>query len=365
MTKGSEAMFLENAWQVAAHASQLRGEALLSRRLLGRSVLLFRRQDGTPVAMQDRCPHRSVPLSAGIRIGDEIQCSYHGLRFSPDGRCTHAPGQTNLPPAARLQTYPVLERYGHVWMWMGAPELAHPALLPPLPWLEDGGWAVTSGYLHFGCGHQLVTDNLLDLSHESYLHERTIGNARRQTIADFPVRTTQEAFHLVRAHREMPGISPPPFFATILETTGPIDRWQTAIYAPPGLNMTEAGVLPAGGDRSRAFVSRIMHLLTPETDRTTHYFWALARNYRLADAALDDVIARALEATFKEDKAMLELQQATLSELEAPRVPGFALRVDDAPLRARRLFAAACRRESEEAAHVAPPSDLLAAEGRE
>lgn len=338
--------FITNVWQVAAHAAEL-GAKPLARRILDVPVLLYRLSDRSLAALLDRCPHRRVPLSSGQRLGDEIQCGYHGLRFAADGRCVHAPGQTDIPANANATSFPIAERYDLAWIWMGDPALADPALIPDLPFLADPEWVSVGGYMHFGCNHQLVTDNLLDLSHESYIHEGTIGNAQAETIADFPAKVSVEDRRIVRVHREMPGITPPPFYAMILETNQPIDRWQTAVYAPPALNMTEAGVQHAGLPRASASLHRAMHLLTPETERSTHYFWVVTRNFRQNDRTLDEAIQRGLYATFEEDREMLELQQAGIDEESGGTIPGFALRVDDGPLRARRIHASLLKAEQD------------------
>lgn len=225
-------MWLRNSWYVAGFANEI-GERPLARRILGDSVLLYRLSDGKAVALQNRCPHRLVPLSLGQRVGDEIQCRYHGLKFAGDGRCTFIPGQSVIPPNARAVSFPLVERHGLAWIWIGRAELASETAIPDLPWLGDPHWRQSPGYHHFECDYRLMTDNLLDLSHETYVHRHTIGNQAAQSIADFPVEITVEDGVIIRVHREMPGIDPPPFFAMILKSSQPIDRWQTAIYMPP------------------------------------------------------------------------------------------------------------------------------------
>jgi vanillate O-demethylase monooxygenase subunit len=279
-----------------------------------------------------------VPLSHGQRIGDEIQCNYHGLKFGSDGRCTFIPGQQTIPSNARAITYPLVERQGLAWVWIGSAELASDASIPDFPWMDDPHWKQSPGYHHFDCDFRLMTDNLLDLSHETYVHHHTIGNRAAQTIADFPVGVSVEDAAIIRVHREMPNIDPPPFFAMILRTEKPIDRWQTAVYMPPGIHMTEAGVHLSGSARSTASVSRVMHLLTPETNATTHYFWSVVRNYHIEDDAMTEAVRKSVGATFDEDKAILELQQKAVDEAQESTLPRFALKLDEAPLRARRML---------------------------
>jgi len=123
--------FLWNAWHVGAMSSEVDTEGLFARRLLDVPVLFYRQQSsGIPVAMLDRCPHRFAYLSKGRRVGDEVQCLYHGLRFAADGRCTRSPYQDAPPAGAQVQTFPVIERHKMLWIWMGDATLADPATIP-------------------------------------------------------------------------------------------------------------------------------------------------------------------------------------------------------------------------------------------
>ena len=352
--------FLRNCWQVAAFSDEL-AEPLLPRRICGEEILFYRASTGAVVAMRDMCPHRLVPLSLGKRRGDAIECGYHGLCFGADGACVQIPGQAQIPAAARVHTYPTIERYGMAWIWLGEVDLADPALLPDLHWTEDPGWTTGTGYLHFGANYRLVTDNLLDLSHETYIHGNTIGNGHDQSIAQYPVNASIELGRLVRAHREMPAIAPPPFFAMLLAHHGKveqIDRWQSAVYLPPGINMTDVGVYPVGTPRNEAVMLRVLHLLTPESEHSTHYFWSMCRNAELGNADLTARANLAVDATFNEDREMLEAQQRNVSAHPHAALPGIAVRVDAAPLHARRLLAALIDAEHANPRAVAAPVPL-------
>ena len=348
--------WIRNSWQVAAYANEIERE-LLSRRICDEPIVFFRTGDGRVVAMQDRCPHRLVPLSRGQLIEDSIRCGYHGLTFGPDGSCRHVPGGEQVPPQAKVRLFPVVERYNLVWTWVGEADLADPTLVPDVLWLDHPDWTPSTGYHHMGCNFRLVTDNLLDLSHESYIHKHTIGNA---AVADSPVHVRLDRQRVIRAHREMPNIEPPPFFSKLLGYDGRIDRWQTAIYMPPGIHVTEAGFYPVGGDRKKAFVHRVLHLLTPETEHSAHYFWATCRNYRRDEADLTQYTVDATIFTFNEDKAMLEVQQKELLRLGEPDVPQVTIRVDAAPIQARKLLARGVDAELADRRHVQAPIPLIA-----
>lgn len=337
--------YLRNCWYVAAFGSELGDSAILARRVLGMPLLLYRTADGDIAALYDQCPHRLVPLSLGGRVGDAIRCGYHGMVFGAGGRCSHIPGQTLIAPAARVRTFPAIERHGHIWLWPGDPALADPHAIPHLPWAECAGWDAVQGYLHIAADYRLLSDNLLDLSHESYVHEGTIGNRTAETIADYPAKVSIAAKTVVQAEREMLDIEPPPWFARVMGNSDRIDRWQTAIWAAPAINITDTAVAPAGAGRAGAAVGRILHLLTPETPRSTHYFWSVNRNYAIGDNAMSAAVRQAICDTFEEDRTVLERQQDRIDETGLP-VPQLALKVDDAPLRARRLLADRLRREA-------------------
>jgi len=361
---GQISVFLRNCWYVGAWADELAGaDAKLTRRILNEPVLLWRTRQRELVAFLDQCPHRLVPLSAGTRVGDAIQCGYHGMTFGPDGRCVHIPGQEKIPDTARVTTYPVCERHGLIWIWMGQRDLVDEELIPNIPWALLENWSAAPGYTHVSADYRLLTDNLLDLSHENYIHGGTIANSAEETIAAYPVKVSVSDRQVLRAHREMSNILPPPMFAMMMGAAGRIDRWQTAIWTAPALNITDVGAYAVGGRREDAFVARILHMLTPETQASTHYFWAHCRKFRLEDSALTASITAAHHRTFDEDKEMLELQQRSLTETGAS-VPKVALRVDEAPLRARRLLSALIKKEEETPSRVMPKIENIFSEER-
>ncbi|MDE0056678.1 MAG: Rieske 2Fe-2S domain-containing protein, partial [Defluviicoccus sp.] len=132
-------MYLRNCWYVAAWDHELDG-GFLARTILDRPVVLFRGPDGAPHALEDRCCHRSMPLSEGRLLEETVQCGYHGLEFAFDGRCVRVPGQSTIPPGARVRAWPVVERWRWVWIWMGDPDAADPDLIPDYHWNDDPEW---------------------------------------------------------------------------------------------------------------------------------------------------------------------------------------------------------------------------------
>src|SRR5215813_10997074 len=169
-------MFIKNFWYVAAYDHEVAREPF-GRMILGEPIVFFRKEDGTPAALEDRCVHRHLPLSMGKLVGDHLQCHYHGLRYDCTGRCVKVPGQNTIPPSAQVKSYPVVERYRWLWIWMGDPALADPDKITDFHWLDDPNWGAKGSYLHVKANWQLIVDNLLDLTHLAFVHESTIGNA--------------------------------------------------------------------------------------------------------------------------------------------------------------------------------------------
>jgi vanillate monooxygenase len=282
-------------------------------------------------------------LSLGRVSGEQIQCGYHGLCFDADGRCVRVPGQETVPQRARVRTYPLVERHSFAWIWLGDAARADAGTIPDVHWCDDPGWAAADGYHHFGANYQLVNDNLLDLSHESFVHEDTIGN---EAVAEAPFHVSLEG-ERVRMHRDMYDMEAPPFYRRTTGFNGRIDRWHTNTFTPPGLHVIENGSMPAGSkDRSAALERKVLNLITPETTTSTHYFWAIVRQFRLDDRELTDYIRDGIRQTFNQDKAVLEAQQRAIGgDPDRASFP-VSLRIDAGPIQGRKLLAAMIAREA-------------------
>ncbi len=348
-------MFLKNYWYVAAWDHELKREPL-ARTFLGEPVVMYRTEDGTPVAFADRCCHRRAPLSLGRVVGDNLQCGYHGLTFDPNGDCVAVPGQTTQPPGSKLQSFPVVERWQWIWIWMGDPAEADPAKIPNTYWNDHPEWTTVGGYLHMKCHYQLLVDNLLDLTHETFLHQKTIGN---EHVANTPLakvsRGNGDLAGLgaladasrdpdgVNATRWMLNIDPPPLYARAGGFEQPedrVDRWQIIRFEPPSHVWLDVGVAEAGtgapdGDRSQGVTHTVVDSITPETESTTHYFWTFPRNYRLDDKELDEFFAVGVHNTFLEDQEMLEGQQRNIDA--EPGSLEVDINADAASIQARRV----------------------------
>ncbi|MDE0703374.1 MAG: aromatic ring-hydroxylating dioxygenase subunit alpha [Rhodospirillaceae bacterium] len=334
-------MFIRNGWYVAATATEV-GRSLLARRICGEPVVLFRKEDGTPVAMEDRCPHRKTQLSLGSLVGDEVQCLYHGLRFDCDGACTFIPGQDNIPPRLRARVYPLVEKHTWLWLWPGDPALADPETIPDYHWNDAPGWTPVGGYLNFRADYRLLVDNLLDLTHETYVHARTIGN---MAVAHTPQKTETEG-DVVRVTRIMKDCDPPPLFRRARNFTGNIDRWQKIDFEPPAhIRIDAGGAAVSPADAGKVLNWWILNALTPETADSTHYFWTVSRNFSQDDAELSELVRRQTVQTFEEDRAVLESQQRMI-ETDPAGGGLLAINCDAGGVAARRIIDARLRAEA-------------------
>lgn len=330
---------ITNQWYVIASTDEI-GDEPLARTVCGEHLVLFRRSDGTPVALRDRCSHRGLPLSLGTVVGDEIQCGYHGLRFDACGTCTWAPNQPVIPSKANIAVYPLLVTGPWVWVWIGDPEAADPAALPALPWLDDPGWAVVHGMEPLAARYGLLVDNLLDLSHETYLHAGYIGTPE---VAVTPIDTdVDDDRGVVHVSRRMVSVACPPFYADSTGLTSPIDRWQDIEYHPVGCYILHSRIAPAGlapeadGSDPGAAHVKVLYGITPVDGHNTLDFWAVCRDFALGDTSVDDYVRSANRDVVLQDVAALEVLETRLAADAEPSE--VSLKIDSGGLAARRLI---------------------------
>ncbi|MEM9757248.1 MAG: aromatic ring-hydroxylating dioxygenase subunit alpha, partial [Pseudomonadota bacterium] len=305
---------IRNAWYAAALTTEV-GRTPLRRVILGTPIVLWRTEAGTPVALLDRCCHRHAPLSPGKLIGDTIECPYHGLRFDAGGACTFVPGQERIPRRASVAAYPIIERYGFLWLWPGTPEAADPGRLPHWPWAEATDWSSRVGYFPIGCNYMLSVDNLMDLSHIGYVHASTIGSAADGE--DATVETLSGPGH-VTVRRWLQNRPPSPGLARRFGTD-PVDRWQViefrppcyirtfkglgaGVYGTPGYTFDSAEANPPDGALS---VSRGCTCITPATEDSCHYFTVHCHHRPESEAQVDAAWGLAVEA-LEQDVEILE-----------------------------------------------------------
>jgi phenylpropionate dioxygenase-like ring-hydroxylating dioxygenase large terminal subunit len=239
-------VFVANAWYAAAWAEDV-GRKFVPRVILGQPVILYRKGDGAPVALENRCAHRRMALSEGNLIGDDVQCMYHGLMYRPDGACFHVPGQSRVPPGMGVRSYPCAERHALVWLWPGDPARADPARIPRFDWLDDPARGKTGRYMRVAANYQLIVDNLLDLSHLAYVHTKTVGN----TAVGEQAAVTTDVYpdDSIRVMRWMVDVPPASTYGQFGAYTTNIDRWQISLWRPPSYFWVDNGSCATGTGR--------------------------------------------------------------------------------------------------------------------
>lgn len=346
MASSGPSTYPRDHWYVVARSVEI-GHELTARTICGRHVVLYRTNGGEVVALDDRCPHRGFPLSAGALVGDLVQCGYHGLRFDPCGTCVSVPGQERIPSRANVPTRPVVEQGAWIWMWPGDPDRADPQLVPATPWFEDDAWAAVDGVEPLDARYGLLVDNLLDLSHETFLHGGYIGTPE---VAETPIDTSVDDDGVVYVSRRMQSVECPPFYETTTGLSTPIDRWQDIEYHAPGFYLLHVRVAPAGaeprddGSDPEAAHVKVLYAITPVDDRHTLDFWAVARDFALDDESVDARIAEMNRAVVLQDVDALNLIEQRLGDDWSP--PEISFKIDTGGLAARRVLADLIRSET-------------------
>jgi vanillate O-demethylase monooxygenase subunit len=310
-------MFLKSAWYVAGWMDEFEAGQLYARRIIDEPLVLMRREDGTLVALEDRCPHRWAPLSLGRIEDDTIRCMYHGVRFATNGRCVEVPGQTSAPGSLKARTYPVVEQHKWAWIWMGDAEQADISLIPDVRLLDRDDVYMHRGELNYAANYNLINDNLLDLSHVAFVHEKTIG--RKVEGDDEPnVVTGAGAQPLPR------GVSNNNWSIGRTAMQAPdapvTDQWMWFSYLVPGIFINHFRTYPAGTAERLHFAepSRDLECLsdtfsiqavTPLTERSTRYIYSGAHRKSDMTPEAATAIFGMVDEAFREDTAMIEAQQ--------------------------------------------------------
>ena len=264
------------------------------------------------------------------------------------------PSQETVNPGACVRAYPVVEKHRFVWVWPGDPAQADPARVPDLHWNDDPAWTGDGRLIRVSCDYRLVVDNLMDLTHETFVHGGSIGD---RAVAEAPFVTTHgDRFATVT--RWMEGIVPPPFWAGQIRHArgyaGKVDRWQIIRFEAPCTVAIDVGVAEAGSgavprdgapsDRSNGVNGYVLNTITPETERSCLYFWAFARNYCLHEQRLTHELREGVAGIFREDEIILEAQQRAIDA--RPQHRFYNLAIDAGGMWARRLIDTMVRAET-------------------
>ena len=324
--KSASEMFLYNCWYAAAWEREIEDGKPFARTFLEKPVVIYRGEKGY-VALDDRCCHRAAPLSLGRIEGDCLRCMYHGMKYAADGRCIEIPGQDRISESHRVHSYPIAERGGLLWIWMGDPDSADVSLIHDYAPLSDPAWAglPEPAYLHYDANWMLIVDNLADFSHLAFVHTNTLGGSEEYAYKtnSQPVDEVEGGFGFERWHRDA---APPPYHAKVSpEGDARVDRCNTVKMLIPGIFFMETMFTPAGADPddpSNDHVRRYRNCqyMTPETRGTSHFFWNYLRDYAHDDLSISESLQASLLEGFREDKVLIEAQQKLL-EIDDPFQP--------------------------------------------
>lgn len=347
-------MFIRNAWYVAAGLSEFGSHDYsvdavsakpLPRTVLGEPLVMVPFADGEIAVFEDACPHRRAPLSLGTIEGGGLRCAYHGLKFDADGTCIHAPNDAKPPALATVRRYPSVQRYGWLWVWMGAAGLADEDKIPQIiaPYF-DGTYRHVYGYHHLEAYYELIIDNLLDLSHVDVIHAGVLGTTFMRKAQ---VETKVEA-ETVSSTRFCAGQEVPPIFAPMFPGKQNVDFWADMKWQPPASYSLEVAVALPDSKREEAIHIVNLDLITPETETSSHYFWTHGRQFETDNPMLDASIHHVVDVAFDQDQRIIEGQQSRLPNGDIRGMRLAACKEDMAGMRARTIVEKLYKEESHE-----------------
>jgi vanillate O-demethylase monooxygenase subunit len=335
--------FLRNAWYAVSWSENLSSDAPIERKILGEPLVFFRNKDGV-AAISNVCPHRYAPLSLGKVIDEKIECPYHGLQFDKTGRCVFNPhGSGKIPEAAKVKAYTAVEKHTVVWIWMGD-EPADLDAIPDFSVLDQAPPELRTkhDYILMNGSYEMIAENLLDLSHTAFLHPGALGN--QEMTRKVESRLVQDGSSIT-VYRHMPDVPVPTLLDhTFRRDNGRVDHWANMRWSAPSTLLNDTGVCDPGQPTETGTGIFGAHLLTPETETSTHYlFSSVMQNPRSWGEPLDTEIRAQLSemrrfAFEEQDKVIIDRQQEFITDLgDALPKPVF-LESDAGPVRFRRIL---------------------------
>lgn len=310
--------YLDNVWYCTGLTTEV-ADKPLARTICEQPIVLFRGASGKLAALEDRCAHRQAPLSLGRVIDDQLECAYHGFTFGCSGECVHIPHQEAIPRSARVRSYPVVERWGYIWLWLGEPDRADPQRIPSLPWTDDPNFRTVYFRFQVEANFQLMADNLLDVSHTEFLHRTSIGSqaGRKDQAAEAKVeldcRVEGDRVHFLR---RLKNTALGPVAARWARSEKPVTRTNTMMWEAPN---TIHSVLEFQNEEARAKI-HMEHIMTPSTATSTLYFMNWTRDFGISNTGYptdDDVRREQTGVVCGEDIPMVEAQQRNLKVFDA------------------------------------------------
>ena len=316
-------MFLKNSWYVAGWSKDYQKE-LRAQMLLGERIVFYRRLDGNPVALEDACPHRKLPLSQGLLQENRVVCGYHGLTFDCTGACVEAPTQRgNIPKRAVVKSYPVVDRYRLLWIWMGDPKKANPDDIFEIENFDNPEWGYTDGgVLPIECNYLWVVDNLLDPSHVAWVHVTSFAGSGTDD-QPLDLEKTENGVIVSRWIYDQP---PSPYYKDLVKFEGNCDRKQHYEMCIPGIALNKSVYTPPGTggpnkpEVDKTYVNISYNFMTPVDERNTMYIWFQHRNTDPDDKSISEKMNAGARVAFLEDKDILEAVQIGIEDMDTPNI---------------------------------------------
>jgi len=333
--------FVKNCWYLGAEAKEIAPGKTLARTLLNERIAFYRTEDGSMHAVEDRCPHRYVPLSLGRVKGDVLECGYHGACFNGEGKCTSIPGQDYIPAKAVIKGYPVIEKYNFVWVWMGDPALADDtSSIPDIFHIHDSDeWDANIALMEsFPAYYELLNDNFFDLTHAQFVHPETLGGGglsdvfRAAKAGDVgAVDDTEEGcvFQVmddkIITEIRILDAQLSPFFHQLMgkfkfgkdNYEGNLDWILSIEWHAPCVTVFKPFIKPAGAPKEEGFyVSWQTNVVTPETESSCHYFYSVSQNLALGNEQMNKKLFDDFSFAVSQDKVILEGQTQCLSSYD-------------------------------------------------
>lgn len=313
--------YLHNAWYVAAWAKDLQVGQPMAISILGQNLVIYRDEQGAPVALEDRCVHRLAPLSLGRCEGNNLRCMYHGLLFNPEGAVVEIPGQNIIPPKAKVRSFPAVGLHGWIFIWMGDAAEADASLIPDIVGPDHPDYLLGCGFLDYEAEAQLIFDNLLDFSHIAYVHADSFRLGEQMAKVHANISTLPRGIHYDRWMEDT--------VATAAGTIGePLDTFMTYDFLIPGLLLFQTASFPLGTakrleygrvtDFSEAVrdVAFSGQAVTPLGDGKARYFFSYGTHRRFEKEVELEMMMAMVGKAFDEDKVMIEAQQKVIAASE-------------------------------------------------
>lgn len=324
---------IRNQWYVACMAAEVTRKPF-RRTILEQDIVFYRKENGEPVALQNRCAHRSYPLHLGELDGDRIVCGYHGFQYGSDGRCALVPALGGARSAIRVQSYPVREIGPFLWIWTGDPNAVDESKLIDQPWMTGPDWRPQVGYIYMKANYLGLKENVLDLTHFPFVHSFAKGQLhlleQTASVEVLPDR--------VLSTHSMADFPAPPTVRKIMQFEGPVEEYVRSVSCTPAMEYSRVTHTDVS-DPPKVATRYIIHCTTPENSGATHYHWAISRDYGLDSEELDRETEQIAGTAFKEDAVALEEIERLM---ERDKRPGFREKIvstDAGGIQSMRLIA--------------------------